>query len=545
MKICNEAVKQSPTKPRQERKRKKKKGSVKPIEGIDILHQHTKEKLQQMEQEQKKNIYNFEDDDESSPSPLRKPPRSGMLMDSDSDGKSLTLKVSNGKIVSEKRAKKGQFQPFVADDGEDSDKETLIVDENPSKSKKAKTKDQGNDQPKLKLKLSFHGQQSSDSSSNSIKKESSSHDHAISQSELSQSDLKSSALLAQLQSLNSSPSVSGKSKVPPISTLLPPRTKSSTQSQLSSPHPQKTPSKAEISAIVQKIKAEPCVIKPELTLSDIINQSALSNSPSTLGKLEIGEDGKPETLEQAIRRNIPTIRGGLNGSIADILEASGYGTETAFTVDDDLNRAPSPSAMREAIQGMLSMSRGGQTGMQLFSRAEGRRQALKKSSLAIEDEEEQLSKCYQDDEFVYPTLEMDEEEQEQMIRAQGKPSKDETWNPKARVNITVPLGERQHREGVRKESIKNSLEASAAKIANAPKMKRPYKKKTKLDMDAQPGTSGSSCLAASQSGSAFRPGVKAESSLSGINKPKKPKKGQATAKQRLGKILKIHKMSMY
>ena len=34
--------------------------------------------------------------------------------------------------------------------------------------------------------------------------------------------------------------------------------------------------------------------------------------------------------------NIPTIRGGLNGSIADILEASGYGTETAFTVDDDI-----------------------------------------------------------------------------------------------------------------------------------------------------------------------------------------------------------------
>lgn len=63
------------------------------------------------------------------------------------------------------------------------------------------------------------------------------------------------------------------------------------------------------------------------------------------------------------------------------------------------SRAPSPS-MREAIQGMLSMSRGGLSGMQLFSRAESRRQAIRsRSALAEEDEEEQLSKCYQDDEF--------------------------------------------------------------------------------------------------------------------------------------------------
>ena len=53
--------------------------------------------------------------------------------------------------------------------------------------------------------------------------------------------------------------------------------------------------------------------------------------------------------------------------------------------------------MREAIQGMLSMSRGGLSSMQLFSKTG--KHGLKKSSLAIEDEEEQLSKCYQDDEF--------------------------------------------------------------------------------------------------------------------------------------------------
>ena len=71
-----------------------------------------------------------------------------------------------------------------------------------------------------------------------------------------------------------------------------------------------------------------------MTLSDIINQSALSTSLSTIGKAEPISPGD-ENNEQEARRNIPTIRGGLNGSIADILEASGYGTETAFTVDEE------------------------------------------------------------------------------------------------------------------------------------------------------------------------------------------------------------------
>lgn len=43
--------------------------------------------------------------------------------------------------------------------------------------------------------------------------------------------------------------------------------------------------------------------------------------------------GKDETSH---RLHLPTIRGGLNGSIADILEASGYGTETDFKVDEDI-----------------------------------------------------------------------------------------------------------------------------------------------------------------------------------------------------------------
>ena len=126
--------------------------------------------------------------------------------------------------------------------------------------------------------------------------------------------------------LNRPPSSRQTITVPPISTLLPPKSEPVT-------------SHTDLSALASSrtIKSEPSIVKSDLTLSDIINQSALSNSPSTIGKVEpLSADGGESSLEQELRRNIPTIRGGLNGSIADILEASGYGTETAFTVDEDV-----------------------------------------------------------------------------------------------------------------------------------------------------------------------------------------------------------------
>ncbi|KAL4226132.1 Lsd1/2 complex PHD finger containing protein Phf2 [Mactra antiquata] len=529
VKACEDIAKPAP-KARAERKRKKKKKVVtKQIEGLDILDQHTQTKLEEMERE-RRNIYNFEGDDDNDDDSAARLPKAGAFTDSSeaespdkfSSRHSLTLKVSNGKIVSERKGKTDMQTVSKDSNDDDSDEESLVVDENPTKSRKS------NKQPKLKLKLSFHHPSNAASPPVQSESPSKSHDYPASQSE--HFTPKSPNL--QLQRPKTSRQTIA---VPPISTLLPPKIE-----------PQSHLPDLSVNASERKIKSEVLAGKSELTLSDIINQSALSVTPSTIGKVEPLSAGNVESsLEQELRRNIPTIRGGLNGSIADILEASGYGTETAFTVDEDMERAPSPS-MKEAIQGMLSMSRGGLSGMQLFSKAESRRHGVKgRSALAEEDEETQLSKCYQDDEFVYPTLEMDEDEQDKVMKGHGKPSKDQTWNPKARVNISVPLSERSHREGVAKESVKNSLEQSAAKITSAPKVKRPYKKKPKLDIDAIAGSS-SSFLSPTHSGSAFRPGVKVGSSLTDSSlKRKKPKKGEATAKQRLGKILKIHKMGMH
>lgn len=448
IKSIESMVKSSPVKVKGEKVKKKRKNVMptpKQMVNIDLLHQHTQEKLQEMQHEQKVGVYSFKDEeDENTPASLKvRIPKAGAYMDTKQEIKSepddlsgkpvgLKLKVSNGKIISD-IGKKIQgaksFQPLVGEEGgdDDSDTDNLVVDENPRRGKRppgspsASTMKAGS----LKLKLSFHGKP------------------------------------------------------------MPPGTSSQESSQES--------------------------------------EATASHSES-------------EGLED--RTNLPTIRGGLNGSIADILEASGYGTETTFTVDEDVGRA-SPS-MREAIQGMLSMSQMNE--IELFSKG-GKSRQHQRSQLVM-DEEERLQHCYKDDEFIYPDLDMSDDD-DGVIKAKTK--HDDNWNPKARVQVTMPKTERPHREGVRKEAVEQILAAAAAKPAMQQKPKK-IKKRSKSETLTEPISMPGTALSSS-SGSAFRPNLSKPLSEpicpESPTKAKKPKKGQATAKQRLGKILKIHKLGMF
>ncbi|CAI9721482.1 Hypothetical predicted protein [Octopus vulgaris] len=331
--------------------------------------------------------------------------------------------------------------------------------------------------------------------------------------------------------------------------------------------------------------------------------------------------------EQSKRMNMPTIRGGLNCGIADILEASGYGTETDFQVDEDVS-APSPT-MRDAIQGMLSMSRMGSP--QLFSggAALGTGKGRKQWSGPQPDEEEQLGVCYKDDEYIYPSLDISDDEDPHIFKPRGKQKKDETWNPKARVQVSGEKRERVARDNARRESMESTLAATAAKYETIAKSKKGNRKRLKTEESPEdiqpsmsPGHSASHNLSpastvsstttttttststststtttttvlpavastSAASDSSFSPAnvtsmppkgavapgtpstIAVPGTSSGItssnggvigssggslqprpfssplgypSKPKKPKKGFATAKQRLGRILKIHKM---
>uniref|UniRef100_A0A8C9TM21 PHD finger protein 8 n=1 Tax=Scleropages formosus TaxID=113540 RepID=A0A8C9TM21_SCLFO len=213
------------------------------------------------------------------------------------------------------------------------------------------------------------------------------------------------------------------------------------------------------------------------------------------------------------------------------------------------------------------------------------------------DEQETLGTCFKDSDYVYPSLESDEEDQALKSKMKRKRNSDDMpWNPKARVTPTLPKQERPVREGTRVASVETGLAAAAAKLAHQEQQKSTKRKYTKrrppapvvLQPQAQsvpspispvlppdPPTDGVpeerkvECYPASlldheytagpgpfgQGGprgtAAMAPGVFLSTrrpSLSPQNSTrsfcllgKRPKKGLATAKQRLGKILKIHR----
>uniref|UniRef100_W5UEA2 Histone lysine demethylase PHF8 n=1 Tax=Ictalurus punctatus TaxID=7998 RepID=W5UEA2_ICTPU len=232
------------------------------------------------------------------------------------------------------------------------------------------------------------------------------------------------------------------------------------------------------------------------------------------------------------------------------------------------------------------------------------------------DEQETLGTCFKDSDYVYPSLESDEEEHTLKSKMKRKRNWDDTpWSPKARVTPTLPKQERPVREGARVASVETGLAAAAAKLAQQEQQKTTTKRKyTKKKIPQEKGHSAAShlqiqpdsmspplppeplvdCIAeerrvetysaslldheytagpgpfgpggprgsaamapgvfltsrrpslspqnsSSYSPSAPSPAGMASPGAAGVGQGKRPKKGLATAKQRLGKILKIHR----
>uniref|UniRef100_A0A8C9T4P8 Histone lysine demethylase PHF8 n=1 Tax=Scleropages formosus TaxID=113540 RepID=A0A8C9T4P8_SCLFO len=234
------------------------------------------------------------------------------------------------------------------------------------------------------------------------------------------------------------------------------------------------------------------------------------------------------------------VKGGAGG-ILDLLKAS----KQVAGLDPDKQLQPlspaSPST-RDAIQGMLSMAnppsspssssssstslpppastRGGMGPEKVRTiQRPGKRPVKRPARHVSEDDEESLDEqetlgtCFKDSEYVYPSLESDEEDPSLKSKLKRKRNSGDTpWNPKARVTPTLPKQERPVREGVRVASVETGLAAAAAKLAQQKQKKTTKRKYTKKLLVLSLCFSG-----------------------------KRPKKGLATAKQRLGKILKIHR----
>uniref|UniRef100_A0A673WAJ4 Lysine-specific demethylase PHF2 n=1 Tax=Salmo trutta TaxID=8032 RepID=A0A673WAJ4_SALTR len=365
---------------------------------------------------------------------------------------------------------------------------------------------------------------------------------------------------------------------------------------------------------------------------------ALLKSPATINaktdssdeeSLHIDTEVKPEVKREVKGRNLKVKKkAGSTAGILDLLQAS----KAVGGIDYSVNSQPpaSPST-QEAIQGMLSManlSSGATAGAAAISSdtpgawgcdrpgrnhsnttTAGRKggaasgagggiskrpakrlpKKTKKSSSVdsaeFDDDQDHMDACFKDSDYVYPSLESEEDNPVFKSRSKKRKGSDTPYSPTARVGPSVLRQARPAREGARVASIETGLAAAAAKLSHQEQQKTKKKKKSTkkkppavvmeeeeeepvrklsryssspepdVGQNTEPGQTNheySSGAGGSQAGGLqpMAPGVfltqrrPSTSSLSQNNntaKGERGAKGMATAKQRLGKILKIQR----
>ncbi|MEQ2247598.1 Lsd1/2 complex PHD finger containing protein Phf2 [Ilyodon furcidens] len=355
----------------------------------------------------------------------------------------------------------------------------------------------------------------------------------------------------------------------------------------------------------------------------LVSKSMDSSDEETL---HIDTEAKPEVKS---RNSKVKKKSGSAAGILDLLQAS----KQVGGIDYNTNSQPpaSPST-QEAIQGMLSMANlsSSETLEQPWSNSQSKSnshssQAYKKSSAGAggssnskrptkrlpkkprksssiesldydDDEQDHMDACFKDSDYVYPSLESEEDNPVFKSRSKKRKSSDDTpYSPTVRVGPSVPRHERPAREGARVASVETGLAAAAAKLSHQEEQQRTKKKKKSSkkksivaeelpkhsqdssspdhNVDSQDGSltdhefstgtvkspGGPQPMAPGIFLSQRRPSVSSPNNSTNSTstnssstakgdrlgsadaKAKRLKKGMATAKQRLGKILKIHR----
>uniref|UniRef100_A0AAZ3Q8Y5 Lysine-specific demethylase PHF2 n=1 Tax=Oncorhynchus tshawytscha TaxID=74940 RepID=A0AAZ3Q8Y5_ONCTS len=265
--------------------------------------------------------------------------------------------------------------------------------------------------------------------------------------------------------------------------------------------------------------------------------------------------------------------------ILDLLQAS-----KAVGVDYNANSQPpaSPST-QEAIQGMLSMANlssgataeaaaissdtpGGGGGS--WGRNHKTRRTAASTEICSTDDHDHMDAIGCVFVPVYPSLESEEDNPVFKSRSKKRKGSDTPYSPTARVGPSVLRQARPAREGARVASIETGLAAAAAKLTHQQKTKKKQKSTKKkppavlreeeeeeepvrklsrdssspepdAGRDSEPGQTDHE-YSSGAGGKQRRPST-FSSSHNNNNNNTRLKKGMATAKQRLGKILKIHR----
>jgi hypothetical protein len=149
-----------------------------------------------------------------------------------------------------------------------------------------------------------------------------------------------------------------------------------------------------------------------------------------------------------------------------------------------------------------------------------------------------MTEVHQDDDFVYPSLDFSDDDDVDDAQLAAKADKDTLWNPKARVKHAGTKRDRLPRENAKRIEVEKGLQLAAERMRNRKKLKRSIKR---------PEQSGKSKSAISSQIPIINKGLSSVSKATSSAAPStilataaaKPKKGMATAKQRLGKKLKL------
>ncbi|XP_041459906.1 histone lysine demethylase PHF8-like isoform X2 [Lytechinus variegatus] len=255
-------------------------------------------------------------------------------------------------------------------------------------------------------------------------------------------------------------------------------------------------------------------------------------------------------------------------------------------IEAELKNQPASPGTQDAIQGMLSISLPGRSSTSPTlahddddddddddedSNEEGysreRRASRHRHRKRYSDDPEELPNCFQDAKYVYPSL--DDDGDGPLFKSRSKtPRRDQLdlpWNPKAKVSTPSQKLVRPVRENARRPNIETGLADAAARLANKPRPKRQYIRRKPLapkraaePLEDIPSTSSAFLAQSHNDPFTFHDALDVEeldltqSAPANLLKPntalgpgrppnKKPRKGMATAKQRLGKILKLKK----
>eukprot|EP00062_Callorhinchus_milii_P017644 gi/632970253/ref/XP_007901546.1/ PREDICTED: lysine-specific demethylase PHF2 isoform X2 [Callorhinchus milii] len=284
----------------------------------------------------------------------------------------------------------------------------------------------------------------------------------------------------------------------------------------------------------------------ELLVKHSSNQA---DNSSDEGSLHIDTEAK---ADPATDKKADT---GSSAGILDLLQASKQVGGLEYSAN---SQPPASPSTQEAIQGMLSManlqssdsclqtswtSNQVKNSSSIVQTSKKTSNKLKKptgkrlvkntvqSTIDINDYEEDqdsLGACFKDSDYVYPSLESDDDDPVFKSRSKKRKSSDTPWNPTARVTPSVPRHDRPTREGARVASIETGLAAAAAKLSQQEQQKGQKRKYTKRKLSLDDSSKIPQESASTE--------MKTDSHTG-----KRLKKGMATAKQRLGKILKIHR----